>query len=294
VDRNGKVEPLSASARVYHLPRLSPDGERIASEIVDGTNGSDIWIHDIQRGAFTRLTFTGNMRYPSWTADGKRVAFNSRGRETGEAPRMHWKAADGSSEAEPLIGVEFGSGSQPFLPSFSLDGRLLAFHVGDPKTSNDIWVQPLSGDGEAQPFIQTPANELAAAFSPDGKWLAWVSNESGGPEVYVTDYPDKRGRWQVSTDGGTAPLWARDGKELFYRDGDRLMVVEIAGEGALTLSKPMLLFEAPFATWGWLTNYDISPDGQRFLMIQPSEQASREIHVVLNWDEELKRLAPVE
>jgi Tol biopolymer transport system component len=164
-----------------------------------------------------------------------------------------------------------------------------------PTTGIDIWVLRL-GDRKAQPFLQTPFNEGAPRFSPDGRWLAYTSDESGRYEVYVQPYPGPGGKWLISTEGGTEPVWNRNGRELFYRAGDKMMAVDIATQPGFSAGNPRMLFDGPYAlSPAAPPNYDVSPDGQRFLMLKPVEQAGAaptQINVVLNWTEELKRLVP--
>jgi Tol biopolymer transport system component len=152
------------------------------------------------------------------------------------------------------------------------------------------------GDHKAQPFLRTQFNEAAPRFSPDGRWLAYFSNESDRYEVYVQPYPGPGGKWQVSTEGGTEPAWNPNEHELFYRSGDKMMAVDIATQPSFTAGKPRVLFEGPYLRApGTTTNYDLSRDGQRFLMVKRSEKAETaptQINVVLNWFEELKRRVP--
>ncbi len=296
VDRKGVVEPLPAPARGYQHPRLSPDGQRVAVGIREGTGNSDIWIYDIARDTSTRLTFTEDNNLPSWTPDGKRVAFASR---RSGVLNIFWKAAYGSDEPEQLTKGE----NNQVHASISSDGNLLAFQRTNLKTNIlDLWVLPLTGERDAQPFLQTPFYKAGATFSPDGKWLAYVSGESGQTEVFVMSYPDQSGKWQISNEGGHGPIWARNGRELFYRNGafyslplaaSQMMSVDITTEQGFEIGNPRLLFEGSFLNPSWLANYDVSPDGQRFLMLQPNEQQQMQLNVVLNWFEELKRLAPL-
>jgi len=174
--------------------------------------------------------------------------------------------------------------------SWSPDGESLAFY--DATGARDIWALPREGD--ALPFVATAFNERSPMFSPDGRWLAYVSNESGRDEIYVKPYPGPGGKWPISTEGGTEPRWSADGRELFYRLEDKMMVVEVQSEPAFTSGRPQLVFEVPYLPDPFGTsNYDISPDGQRFLMlIEDTAQAQGQINVVLNWFEELKRLVP--
>ena len=292
VDREGAVEPLGAKYGAYRNPRLSPDGQRLAVTLV--ANPYDVWVYDIPRHTLTRLTFEGDNRLPVWAPDGKQVAFRSN--RAGGTWNLYWKPADGSGAAERLTTSEHTQTPS----SWSLDGKFLAFYerattVGSSTTEGDIWVLPLEGERKPQPFLQTQFYESSPTFSPDGSWLAYVSNESGRNEVYVLPYPGPGGKWQISTEGGREPVWARNGRELFYRNerGDQMMVVDITTEPTFRAGAPRLLFEGNFElSSGTLPFYDISPDGQRFVMIKLEQQERAQINVVQNWFEELKRLVP--
>jgi Tol biopolymer transport system component len=173
---------------------------------------------------------------------------------------------------------------------------VLGFSEADPTTGWDIWVLGLQGDRKPRPFLQTPANESGPLFSPDDHSVAYVSDESGRNEIYVRPFPGPGGKMQISTEGGTQPMWARNGRELFYRNGDKMMVTAVETQPVFAASKPELLFEAHYETSypSLERDYDVSPDGQRFLMIKGSEQesAATQLNVVLNWSDELRRLAP--
>ena len=209
---------------------------------------------------------------------------------------MYWSPADGSGEAEPLL-VTSAFKLDPH--SWSPDGTVLAYFEiteGSFFRDRDIWTLPLEGDRDPVPFLVTPFNERSPSFSPNGRWIAYASDESGQDEVYVQPYPGPGAKVPVSTDGGREPVWSRNGKELFYWNEDRLMAVDVETAATFSAGRPRLLFEAPHITVGGpagAQGYDISPDGQRFLLIQPSE-ASTEMHVVLNWFQELKRLVPTD
>jgi eukaryotic-like serine/threonine-protein kinase len=237
----------------------------------------------------TRLTFEGNENLNGvWTPDGKRIAFAS----TKEGPRnIYWQRADGSGGLEQLTTSE----NTQVPMSWSPDGQLLSFFEVNPTTGYDIWVLRLS-DRKALPFLRTPFNESVPRFSPDGRWLAYISNESGRYEIYVQPYPGPGGKWQISTEGGTEPTWNPNGRELFYRSGDKMMAVEIATQPSFSASKPRVLFEGRYEpSPATSPNYSVSPDGQRFLMLKSAEQeaaAPTQINVVLNWFEELKRRVP--
>jgi len=286
VDRNGAARPLPAPPRPYLSPRLSPDGQRLAVGI-QGTPG--LWLYDLARGTLTRLTEFPFSPHPIWTPDGKYLTFAS---VVSGAINLYWTLADGSGTAERLTTSEDGQ----WPGSWSPDGQVLAFSEADPTTGYDIWVLGLQGDRKPRPFLQTPSNEYGPIFSPDGRWVAYVSDESGRQEIYVRPFPGPGGKMQISTDGGLEPVWARDGRELFYRNGDKVMVTAVETQPVFAASKPKLLFEGHYdpGILAFERDYDVSPDGQRFLMVKASDQESvaTQLNVVLNWSDELRRLVP--
>jgi Tol biopolymer transport system component/predicted Ser/Thr protein kinase len=296
VSRDGAEQSVAAPARAYMFPRLSPDGRRVAVTITEQEN--QIWLYDLSRETLTRSTFEGTQNYnPLWTPDGKRIAFES---NRAGPINIFWQLADGSGGFERLTTSEYLNAPMSWSP----DGRLLNFIGMDPTTGVDIWVlrmgDPPAGSGQvrkAQLFLQTPFNENTSRFSPDGRWMAYISDESGRNEVYVQPYPGPGGKWQISTEGGTEPVWNPNGRELFYRSGDRMMAVDIVTQPGFVAGRPRMLFEKRYeAAPAPIVNYDVSPDGQRFLMIKPVDQeeaAPTQINVVLNWFEELKRRVPV-
>jgi len=283
VSRNGAEQLLAAPVRAYESPRLSPDGRRLAVS-AEG----HLWIYDFSRGVLTRFTFEGTTNNrPVWTPDAKRIAFYS----NKEGPlNIFWQMADGSGGLERLT-----TSPNTHVPhSWSPDGQLLAFQDINPTAGQDTWILRLN-DRKAEQFLQTPFRKAIPRFSPDGRWLAYVSDQSGREEIYVRPYPGPGGQWQVSTEGGTEPVWNSNGRELFYRNGDKMMAVEITTQPGFSAGNPEMLFEKQYASvLVRVPNYDVSPDGQRFLMIKGSEQAApvTQINVVLNWTEELKRRAP--
>jgi Tol biopolymer transport system component len=286
VNRNGSEQVLSAPPREYGYPRISPDGKRVAVEVE-----SQIWMYDLARDALSRFTFEGSINQnPVWTPDGKRVAFYSN-KSPGPAV-IFWQLSDGSGGLERL-----GTGQYAEVPkSFSPDGQVLAYHENNPTTKKDIWILRLS-DRKQEPFLRTRFNEGAPTFSPDGRWLAYISDESGRQEVYVQPYPGPGGKWQISIDGGSEPAWNRNGRELFYRAGGKMMSVDITTQPNFSAGKPKVLFEGRyFAVQPPLTGtaYDVSPDGARFLMVKETEATASNTHinVVLNWFEELKQKVP--
>jgi len=287
VDRKGAARALPAPPREYLSPRLSPDGQRLAIAIHGTLNG--LWLYDLGRGTLTRLTAPTNIPFPVWTPDGKHVTF-----EAGPSGtlNLYWMPADGSGAAERLTTSE-----NPQSPgSWSPDGQVFAFSALDPTTGWDIWELNLEGDRKPRPFLQTPSNEYGPMFSPDGRWLVYGSDESGRREVYVRPFPGPGGKVQISTEGGVQPVWARNGRELFYRDGDKMMATAVETKPVFAAAKPKVLFEGHYETgvFPFESDYDVSPDGQRFLMIKASEQESgaTQLNVVLNWSDELRRLAP--
>jgi serine/threonine-protein kinase len=289
VDRKGgAVRPLAAPPRAYTCPRLSPDGQRLAVGIQGANPG--LWLYDLARGTLTRLMSSPMTSFPIWAPDGKNVTFAFSG--LGGPYNLYWMPADGSGAAQPLT----TSPNMQFPGSWSPDAQVLAFSEADPTTGWHIWVLKLGDDRKPQPFLQTPSNESGATFSPDGRWLTYQSDESGRREIYVRPFPGPGGKLQISTEGGAEPVWARNGRELFYRNGDKMMSAAVETKPMFTAGKPKLLFEGHYEAglYPSLANYDVSPDGQRFLMIKASEQeqASTQINVVLNGFEELKRRVP--
>ena len=287
VDRSGKVTPVDAPVRAYLFPRIGPDGKRVVVTIAEDV--TQIWLYDLARETLTRLTFEGDQNYNAvWSPDGKMIAFQARKEGSTE---IYWQRVDGTGGPERLATSEL-----PFVPmSWSPDGQTLAFIEVNPETGFDLWVMSVK-DRKPQLFLRTPFNESVPRFSPDGHWMAYLSNESGRNEIYVRPFPGPGAKLQISVDGGTEPAWNPTGRELFFRDGDKMMVVEIALQPTLTASKPRVLFEGQFlASPATKPNYDVSRDGQRFLMVKAGaagEAAPTQINVVFNWFEELKRLVP--
>ncbi len=283
VDRKGAERPLPAPARNYVMPRISPDGRRVAAGLEEADN--QVWIYDLARDALTRLTFQqGDNVDPVWTPDGKRIVFKGAGN------RLFWQPSDGSGAVEPLTSGPLSANDIP--GSWSPDGQALA--IVETIGVQTLWVMPLQ-DRKPQLFDRGETNETAPRFSPDGHWIAYASLESSRSEVYVRPYTGPGGKYQISTEGGTEPMWNPKGRELFYRAGNKMMAVEVTTQPAFSAGKPTVLFEGPYVpTPRSFPDYDVSPDGQRFLMLKANEQAqpSTQINVVLNWFEELKRRVP--
>jgi len=293
VDRHGKATPVAEERNAYMVPRLSPDGGRIAFAVLDeGTGQRDVWVLDRNRGTRTRLTFgDGLSTDPVWSPDGRTIAFAST--RSGRSFNLYSLAADGTGEATPLTNPEMTLSAFPrqWLP----DGSGLLTQVGG-APSLDIGLLRVGGSFEEEILLGTRFEELEPSLSPDGKRLAYVSDESGRREVYVRDFPGPGRRWEISADGGDEPLWAPSGRELFYRNGNQMMVVPLSVEREP--GTPVVLFEGEYERDPYAIdarNYDLSPDGTRFLMIRrevESDRRQQQLNVVLNWFEELKRLDP--
>jgi len=253
---------------------LSRDGRRIARSNPAGPN-RDLWVHDLDRGTTSRLTYGNNDSNPVWSPDGKRIAYSS----GLPKPNLFWKPADGSEAEERLV----TSANDQFPSSFSPDGKLLAYFEFDPVTGADIWVLPLEGDRKPLPFLKTPFSESYPVFSPDGKWIAYESNESGKYEIFVQSFPSPGRKFQVSTEGGRMPQWSRDGRSLYYRNRNALMAASLQLESS-SVAKPKALFEGSYELV-----YAVAPNGS-FVVIQiERESAPTHMNLVLNWREELAR-----
>ncbi len=301
MDRKGKLQPLRAAPGVYNNIRFSPDGQRLALDIIEGKNW-DLWVYEWERDTLSRLTFDpGVDRDPAWSPDGQRIAFSStRGDQV--IRNLYWQRADGTGEAQRLTEGK----SQQRATSWHPSGKFLAFQENNPQTSFDILILPLEGDeasawkpGKPTVFLNGPFGELHAAFSPDGRFLAYASNEFGRFEVYVRPFPGPGGKWQVSTAGGAWPTWSRSRRELCYRGEDeRIMVASYSVEGdSFHAEKPRVWSPGLVPSWGLgLRTYDLHPDGERVAVLKASgdEAEARRDHVTLivNFFDELRRIAP--
>jgi serine/threonine-protein kinase len=272
LDRNGLAEALPQEQKAYEFLslRLSPDGRRLATTI-DG----DVWIYELSRDVLTRMTFHPAQEVnPVWSPDGQKIAFHAT--QSGTAG-LYWKWADGTGEVEEL----FRTGNFARPSSWSPDGTLLAFNMGA-SWETDIWLADV-GENEARPFGESPFDQHKAQFSPDGHWMIYVSGESGEDEIYIQAFPAGGEKHQISKSGGDYPVWGPDGKEIFYKEGTKLMAVPIQTDPEFVIGKSQMLFD------GYEGVLDVFPDGQRFVMFGDDEPR---INIVLNWNEELKRLAP--
>ncbi len=294
VDREGNETPVTDARKNFFGPRVSPDGKRLAFWI--GGPDSHVWILDLQRDAMDQLTnktWRSNW-WCSWCPDGSRIVFTSpRSEKNPEAANLHWKTVDGSGPVEQLTQGTFID--NPI--SWTHDGKSIIFQRSyHPETGWDVMLLSLD-DRKLQPLLNSPANELRGELSPDGRWLAYVSTEAGTPGVFVQAFQNPQLKWRISPTAISAadPLWSPDGRELFYRDlsAEKLMVVDVETGNEFGAGTPRALFEdCYFGHIPYGRTYDITPDGQRFVMVKEMSPPPRRIAVVLNWFEELKRLAP--
>jgi Tol biopolymer transport system component len=297
LEEGGKTQPIIAKPGNYGRPSLSPDGRRLALEVLDGSN-SDIWVQDLERDTMTRLTFDGKGNLgPVWTPDGHFIVFQD--------PRgLSWARADGSGKPQSLLRLK----GAVFPWSFTPDGRNLAY-IETVAGTYDLWSVPIEVVGAAlqagkpEDLRPTPFDERAPVFSPDGRWLAWVSNESGNYEVYVRALPEAAsggGKWQISSGGASYPMWSRTGHQLFFESLDnRIMVAAYATSGnSFAAEKPKLWSEKQLSNLtNTSRNIDLAPDGKRFAVILPVEQpgsqtARSRVTLVENFADELRRRVP--
>ncbi|MCJ7754659.1 MAG: protein kinase, partial [Thermoanaerobaculales bacterium] len=299
-DREGLTETLWSEPGIYGTPRLSPDGGRLAVSAQRGQNW-DVWVYDLERDVATRITFGEAYEAdPVWSPDGRWLAYEG---EVDGVDGIFRKRTDGTGDAETLL--EPGTHTFPAPHAWSPDGRHLAIQVAGEGGQTDIWIVPLDQDGvsgEPEAFARTPFTEDGPSFSPDGRWLAYNSSETGRPEIFVASFPPGGGKWQVSDGGGTQARWSRDGRELFFRTDTGIMSVRVATEGdSFRASRPEVVFEGNFlgGLRGVLLpgfnfpDYDVSADGKRFVMFQGTTEGAlaTEAKVVLGWFGELQRLS---
>ena len=280
VDERGAAMPLLDSVQAYQHPRLSPDGRRLAFEIATAA-GANIWTTDLGSKTFERLTSEGFNDRPEWSPDGTRVMYTS-SRTVPQA--LWWQPADGSTAATTLHLV-----ADPIREGvFSPDGRWLVYRVDTRENNRDIFMVPMAGERTPVPLLVGVNDDKHPRVSPDSRWLAYVSNESGREEVYVRALAAGGGRVPVSAEGGGEPIWSHDGARLFYRSADKLMAAAIATSPALSVTSRQMLFQGPYATDLYHPNYDVAPDGKSFIMVRTAED-SRRLVIVLNWVQELRQ-----
>jgi serine/threonine-protein kinase len=303
LSRDNETSTLLPEPRTYVEARISPDGQRLSMTELSSDNW-DVWVYDLTRGTRTRLTFGDGIEGPAvWSPDGSELIYSS---DEDGSDDLYRKPADGSGDPVQLTHEDL----QIFVSDWSSDGRyVLALRIGQAdeekgwQAGADIGYIDLEGDGDFQPFLATQFQESEASFSPDGRWVAYQSNESGRNEVYVRPFPPTGGRWQVSDEGGAYPRWARDGSELFYRTDEGIMAVGVRATGdGFGASRPRLVVSGSFVGGiggvpvggSTFADYDVGPDGRFVVFPSPGEEAPNVqlARVVVNWFAELRRLAP--
>jgi Tol biopolymer transport system component len=299
--RDGKTTPLLPTPADWSDPQFAPDGRKLAIDINDGGQ-NDVWIYELERDTLTPLTTDpANDAKPVWTPDGRRIAFTS-GRDKSAGVNLYWQRADGTGEAQRLTESKNGQLPGSWHPS----GKYLAFYETNPQTGNDIMILPIEGDevsgwkpGKPTVFLNTPADEREPMFSPDGRWLAYQSNESGRPEVFVRPFPGPGSKWPISTAGGAYATWSRTRHELFYRTLDnRIMVAPYKVESdSFKAEKPRLWSERIIQPRPRLRNFDLHPDGERFAVSvvnadAPADAPRDKVVFIFNFFDELRRIAP--
>ena len=297
VDRNGREIQTVGEPDDQTAVALSPDGMRVAVSVFDVSRRTrDLWVHDLKRGVRTRLTFNpGEDLQPAWSPDASRLTFSA-----GRPSRLdiYRQPANGAGAEEKL----FEGGGNAYPTSWSPDGRFLMYFTGfgGSQTGNDLAILPVAGDRKPLAFLQSSFNESNGVFSPDGRWVAYRSNESGRNEVWVVPFPGPGGKWQVSTAGGDFPRWRHDGKELFYLANTTVMSAAVsAAGGAFEVGAVRRLFDARLRTDSYLGfgtgyTYDVFPDGQRFVLdvTASSETTPSQLRVITNWTSTLRQGGP--
>ncbi len=293
VDRNGRAEPLKLPPRAYLHPRISPDMRQLAIEI-EGPN-HNFYVYDFTREVLAQMTNDGVSHWPVWSPDGAELVYRS-GR-MGEF-RMWQVPTDRSRSAAQLPGTGISQSAESWSP----DGHAIAYTAVTPELGSHIMVESLEGDHESRPFVDVKAPAGSPKFSPDGRWIAYCSNESGKPQVYVQAFPGPGAKIQVSSDGGTDPVWKRTRGELYFRNGDKMMAVAVSTAPTFTAGRPQRLWEGHYShgmstscgpPGATSSNYDVTADGRRFLMIKdeaPDTAVSKQIVVVLGWADDLTRI----
>ena len=283
-DRQGRPQNTVGRVDRYTDVHLAPDGNGAAVSLVDSSGLRDIWVLDFARAAYTRVSSGGIGFVSVWSPDGKKVAYN-----LGGSNLLYTRGANGAAPEEKVLESRF----TVFINDWSSDGRYLVYTESPPETKYDLWLLPTFGDRKPVPFLKTAAAEWHGQISPDGKWIAYTSDESGRPDVYVRSFPEGAAKWAVSNSGGSYPRWRRDGKELFYRALDgRLMSASVqpAGQG-LEFGSPAALFRLVEPQGVAAYTYDVSPDGKRILALAPSQGTSdiAPLTVLMNWQAALKK-----
>jgi hypothetical protein len=292
-DGAGKKEPLRSKPGIYISPRLSPDGTRLAMMVME-QGAMDLWVYDLRRDAMTRLTSGMGSASPVWSPDSRYVFFGT------VRSGIFWTRADGASDPRPLTGTK--TNQAPL--SITSDGKRLAYSEYAGRAQ--IWTVPLEETdgqmkaGKPEQVLTSPFTEVSAAFSPDGKWLAYCSNSTGTYEVFVQAFPDAGGRWQISNNGGRFAVWSQNGHDLLYQSGDQIMSVAYTAKGdRFVAEKPRVwLGELGGFRAGFGTAWDLAPDGKRVAVVTPVEtpgapKQDHEVVMLLNFFNELRRRAPL-
>jgi Tol biopolymer transport system component len=288
-DRSGKrLGSVSSVGAIFDFA-LSPDERQVAFRRIDpNTQNQDIWITDLERQTESRFTFQQwTDDDPVWSPDGKTIVFDSR---PDGIPNLYRKIASGTGTEELLLKSTVLN--TPL--DYSSDGKYVLYQFIDPRTHEDLWVLPINGDSAGKPFpyIHTAASEYSAKFSPDGRWVAYSSDESGKYEVYVQAFPEAAGKWQVSASGGGNPMWGKDGKQIYFLAPDKkLMAVDVDGVGAtFKLGVPKPLFPTDVDVYNSVNRYAVTADGQRFLVNSSIAGGSiKPIEVMMHWTEEIQK-----
>jgi serine/threonine-protein kinase len=274
IDAQGQVTPLVDSMNSYYIASVSPDGQKVALHVQAAND--DVWLYHIGRSSMTRITFGGgNSGFPVWSADGRYLIYAS---ERGKVQNIYRKEWDGSGKEERLTNSDHGQ----YPSSVSPDGKLLAF-IQD----GDIWLLPLDGSGKSYPFFESPASEANPVFSPNGRYISYESNESGKQEVVVVPFPSRAGKWQISAGGGTNPLWAPTGGEIYFTQGSSIFAVSVHPGSSFDYSAPRKILNLP-PDGAYLTG--ISGDGKKFAMLTLpyKELSTSEVTLVTDWFQEVK------
>jgi Tol biopolymer transport system component len=290
-DHGGNLQPVNLQPAQYNDIRVSPDGSRVA--LLIGSSGSgDVWVFDFERETSTRLTFDTVNASPVWSSDGKSIFYTAID-PAGTKSAVLRKPADGSREAEVVVSLP----GTAYIKAIEPDGSSVMIDHQVNTNRADIVQLRLEQGAEISPIVKTPFHEYSAALSPDGRWLAYQSNESGRPEIYVRDLSESGGRWQISTGGGVGPRWSPDGRELYFRFNDLFMSVAVEARPAFQAGTSKRLFSGIYnLSSASGVSYDVDPKGGRFLMLRPmgDPTARAQVRVVLNWSDELRRLAPIQ
>jgi len=275
------MTPLPIQPRMFEQPSFAPDGKRFVVRTMEGGENSGLWTGEIGRTALMRLTMTNiGPESPIWSPDGERIAFVAGATSDGK----QWvfiKRADDAGATTPV----WQSPNHSHVGDWSPDGSTLAMMVSDPTSLGDLWIVPVAG-GSPSPWLNTPASEREPRFSPDGRWLAYTSNESGRDEVYVRPYPGPGGKVQVSTNGGGQPLWSKHGAAIIYRHEQSFMRADVQPTPAFTVAQPTLLLSGDFDSGpvAGQTSYAASPVGDQLLLVRPvASPVTSSLRVILNW-----------